>query len=107
MEPRARGDLAVVLAALAGIVFGHVLRRAITPPEGRARARFTGLAASSVAATPVLARVVGDVARVEPGDVPAQAGLAFATGAVLAFFAEEIGRHVPALPDGGGDADRR
>ena len=106
MDPEAKSDLVVMLAGLAGIVFGHVVRRMLMTPSARARARFTGMAASSVVAAPAIGRVVGDAAGIARERTPAQAALAFLTGATLAFFAEEIGRHVPLLP-GRDEAEQR
>lgn len=98
MDPKTRDDMLMVVSGLIGIVLGHVMRRRTLSPEERARASFDGVGVSSLIATPALARAASDVLRVERDDVRAQASLSFATGALLTFFADDIGRYVPGLP---------
>jgi hypothetical protein len=98
MDPKARDELLMVVSGLIGIVFGHIVRRKSMAPEQRATARYSGIGVASMTATPALARAAGDVLGVERDDVRVQASLTFATGALLTFFADDIGRYVPGLP---------
>jgi len=98
MDPKARNELVMLVSGLLGIVVGHMLRRSTMSPERRAAARFDRIGVSSLIATPALARTFGDLLQIEQDDERAQASLSFATGAVLTFFAEDVGRYLPGLP---------
>lgn len=90
-----REEVVVIVAGLAGVVVGQMLkghRRTDMTPE---TARFTAIGASTVVATPRLARLAGDAVGLDRQNLAAQVGLAFLIGAILTFFAEEIGRYLP------------
>jgi hypothetical protein len=107
MDREARDEVVMLVAALLGILLGQIVRRRRLSPTDRARARFGGITAPSLVATPMLARVAGDAAGVARGNLPAQAALCLATGATLTLFADEIARYVPGVLPRGDETGQR
>lgn len=94
MDSEERHDLIVILAGLAGIAFGQLMRR-IRAGDASPEDRYAAIGASTLVATPALARIAGDALDVDRSNTGAQAALSFVVGAVLTAFADEIGRFLP------------
>ena len=99
MESDGREDLVVVIAGLLGVLVGHALRHR----RGRSTdSPFTTVGTSTLVATPALARVAGEVLRVDRANTRALSVLSLAVGAVLTYFADDIARHLPGVASVGG-----
>ncbi len=97
MRSEMREQLVVVVASLLGVILGQVLRGKTTSESQRETDAFPTIGMPTLAATPGLAHIAGEVIGVDDDNLRSQAVLAFATGVTLTYFADVIGQRLPSV----------
>lgn len=97
MQSDTREQLAVIVAGLLGVVTGQWLRSLVRRPSEPGRDEFPSIDMSTLAATPALAHMAGEVIGLDDESIAGRAALAFGTGAVLTLLADVIGRRMPGV----------
>jgi hypothetical protein len=97
MQSETREQFAVVVAGLLGVVTGQWLRSLARRSSESQRDEFSAIDMSTLAATPALARIAGEMIGLEDKGLAGRTALAFGTGAVLTLLADVIGRHMPGV----------